>query len=226
MKLGFKKGEKGFTLIELMVVMAIIAVLAAVVMPAITGTKQISINAQVSQDASATETATSNYNANANLAEALVTATPNVLDETTTQITSNKWPEITISAGYDVEFRAAAIPGDNLVIAVNIVSKNGTTLYATDGATNKKLADFVTAYTALNIDTLLDEGYLPEKPSSIDLLFSTTKAYHNYLWLLNKGFIEGEDAGSTGGRALEIFSLITIDDAGSNGDTLTYKRIY
>jgi len=38
MKLSLKKGEKGFTLIELMVVMAIIAVLSAIDFPTVTGT--------------------------------------------------------------------------------------------------------------------------------------------------------------------------------------------
>ena len=42
MKLGFKKGQKGFTLVELMVVMSIMAVLAAIVVPAVSGTSEVS----------------------------------------------------------------------------------------------------------------------------------------------------------------------------------------
>jgi prepilin-type N-terminal cleavage/methylation domain-containing protein len=37
MKLGFKRGEKGFTLVEIIIVLAVIAVLAAVVIPNVTG---------------------------------------------------------------------------------------------------------------------------------------------------------------------------------------------
>lgn len=37
MKLGFKRGEKGFTLVEIIIVLAVLAVLAAVVIPNVTG---------------------------------------------------------------------------------------------------------------------------------------------------------------------------------------------
>jgi len=37
MRLGFKRGEKGFTLIEIIIVLAVMAVLAAVVVPNVTG---------------------------------------------------------------------------------------------------------------------------------------------------------------------------------------------
>ncbi len=37
MKIGFKRGEKGFTLIEIIIVLAVLGVLAAVVIPNVTG---------------------------------------------------------------------------------------------------------------------------------------------------------------------------------------------
>ncbi len=37
MRLGFKRGEKGFTLIEIIIVLAVMAVLAAVVVPSVSG---------------------------------------------------------------------------------------------------------------------------------------------------------------------------------------------
>ncbi len=37
MKLGFKRGEKGFTLIEIIIVLAVLGVLAAVIIPNVTG---------------------------------------------------------------------------------------------------------------------------------------------------------------------------------------------
>jgi len=224
MKLSFKKGEKGFTLVELMVVMAIMAVLSAIVVPAVTGTKQISLDTQVSQDAAVVESAVNKYNANANLAEQLTTDnTTDVLGETdATQIISNKWPEQAITTYYDDEFPATTGNSTDTVAAVYIVNNDGlTTLYSTAAG---DLSDFVADYTALNITTLLNEGYLPEEPDGLDLEFSTSKPYNNYLWLLKKGYVEGEAAGSTGGRAVEVFSLTTINTA--TADTLVYVQVY
>lgn len=218
MKLGFRRGEKGFTLVELMVVMAIMAVLATIVIPAVTGTKQVSSDTQVKQDATVVETAVGDYNADANAAEQLTTTTPAVVGESTTsQITSNKWPEKTISVAYAASFPTSTAN----VTSVTIMDNDGTTLYATGGATGKKLANFVLAYNAIDIDALVSGGYLQEEPNGVDLTFSSTKQYHNYLWLVKKVLV-GDDA--DGGRSVTVFSLTTVIASGST-DALIYQQI-
>lgn len=61
MKLTFKRGQKGFTLVELMVVVGILAVLMSVVFPAVTGTKSTSMVGQVQSDAASVQKALDNF---------------------------------------------------------------------------------------------------------------------------------------------------------------------
>ncbi len=229
-KLGFKRGQKGFTLVELMVVMAIMAVLASIVLPAITGTKQTSTDTQVKQDAGAVQTAVGSFNADANLAENLVIdARAAVLGETLSgtkvEVTSNKWPEVSVTAKYSTEFPATIGLAANTVRSVIIKDKDGTVLYGTGRpngySTGIGLAYFVANYNVANIDTLVSNGYLQQKPNGCDVTFSANKAYHNYLWLLKKVAV-GDDA--DGGRVVEVFSLTIVDTA--TADALTYERIF
>lgn len=56
-----KRGSKGFTLVELMVVMSILAVLSAIVVPAVTGTKTIGNSTQLKSDLQNVQTAVNKY---------------------------------------------------------------------------------------------------------------------------------------------------------------------
>ncbi len=226
MKLGFKRGQKGFTLVELMVVMAIMAVLASIVVPAVTGTKQTSTDTQVKQDAGAVQTAVGSFNADSNLAENLATdAGATVLGESLSgakvEVTSSRWPEVSVTAKYGTEFPATVGLAVNTVSAVTIKDKDGIVLYGTGQSTGKGLADFVANYNVINIDTLVTMGYSQQEPNGCDVTFSTTKVYHNYLWLLKKVAV-GDDA--DGGRVVEVFSLTIVDTA--TADALTYERIF
>jgi len=201
----------------LMVVMAIMAVLSGIVIPAVTGTKQVSIDSQVRQDASVIETAVSDYNADANLAENITTDdTTTVVGETASQVTSNKWPEATVSAKYGTAFPLDAL---TTVTSVTIKDEDGTVVYGT-GVTDAGLAEFVLAYNAVDTSKLV--GYIQEVPAGFGAEFES-KGYHNYLWLVKKVAV-GDDA--DGGRAVTVFSLTVVDTAAAGTDSLTYEQIY
>lgn len=221
MKLGFKRGEKGFTLVELMVVMAIMALLASIVVPAVSGNKKTSQETQTKQDASAVDTAVGKYNADSNSAESLTTDnTTQVLGDNAAQVTSNRWPEGKITANYSAEFPSSTAN----VSGVIIKSIDGTELYKTGGTTGHKITDFVNDYTAINMATLVGgTGYLTKEPDGYDQTFSSAKPYHNYLWLLKVQKIGGSDI-TGAGRSVQVFTLSTIKTADSK-DELTYQQI-
>ena len=129
MKTWLKKGERGFTLIELLAVMAILAVLAAMVAPAVSGTKEASVDAKVLSDATQVRTATTDYfkdqtgseirTPHSIITATLVTSTttgttavPGTLDTVGSgtnplvtgvkQVVSDRWPELYLTAGTSV----------------------------------------------------------------------------------------------------------------------------
>ena len=221
MKIGFKRGEKGFTLVELMVVMGIMAILASIVVPAISGTKQLSQDTQVQQDASAVETAVGNYNADANAAERFTTDNTSVMGESTNMTVSSRWPEDSIATAYSGEFPESVGTESNEISSVTIKGLDGTVLYQTGGTTGYKLADFVEDYNAIDMMDLAGGGYLTEEPKGYSSIFSASEPYHNYLWMLEK-VASGE--GTDTGRVVAIFSLTEI--SGSSTIDLTYKKVY
>lgn len=135
MKLGFRRGQRGFTLIELMVVMAILAVLAAVVIPAVSGTTDVSEDASVKSDASAVSTAMNNYYADQGV-ETLTADTDALYEGTTSaQETSSSWPEASITDEYTAEFV-------DDVASILIKDKDGTAIG--DAVTAIVIADSAT----------------------------------------------------------------------------------
>ncbi|MBI2856918.1 MAG: prepilin-type N-terminal cleavage/methylation domain-containing protein [Chloroflexi bacterium] len=216
------KIAKGFTLVELMVVMAILGVLAAIVTPAVSGTKQVSKDSQVKSDATSVQNGLGAYNTDANTAELLTTTTENILAVSTTMVISNHWPEQNINDGYGAEFPASVGTAANSVAELVFV---GAKKY--DGTAISTAKDFAETYNSVVLTTLTGGGYLAEKPQGADNLFSSAKQYHNYLWLAKK-IPAGSD--TDGGRALEVFKLTKIEASTVSGsesaDKLTYERIF
>ena len=215
-----KRGQKGFTMVELMVVMAILAVLAAVVFPAVSGKGEASKDSQTLTDATLIQTAVGDYYKDQVGADLFSTTTVSILDPLATpaddvaQVISNKWSEIIISGtggGYATEF-----PADNetTVSGVTITDKTGAAI------TPEALAE---THNAVSFSALIDGGYLADAPNGVD---SATDGYQNYLWLVKKATSAG-GAGADDSRAVVVYKLTSVTVAESGGlDALGYEQIF
>ncbi|MBI2853977.1 MAG: type II secretion system protein [Chloroflexi bacterium] len=213
----FKRPGKGFTLVELMVVMAIMGVLAAIVVPAVSGTKQVSQDSQVKNDGSTVQNGVSAYYGDQTSAETLTTTTGSVLGtNNATMIVSTKWPEQNMTTAYPRVFPASGIT---------------VTLQETDGSSAAaSAAAFAGAYNAIDFGNesaglLGPKGYIPALPDGADAAATTTgtsgSGYNNYLWVLKK-IPAGSDA--TAGRTVQVFRLTKVE-AGTT-PALTYQRVF
>ncbi|MBI2829774.1 MAG: prepilin-type N-terminal cleavage/methylation domain-containing protein [Chloroflexi bacterium] len=229
MKIGFikstiKKGQKGLTLVELMVVMSILAVLAAIVFPAVSGTQEVSKGSQVKQDASTVANAVSDSFKDQVGAEIVTPKTVTIL--TTTGIvekTSTRWPELYISGTgeiYAAEFPTAA--GTGKASALVITDKNNTKLVDTAASTAITAEAFVEARQAIDMQSLADDKYMPSVPKSFT---DKSGTYHNFLWLVKRTSSAG---GSDDSRQVEVYRLVRVESTGtaSDGDALTYEQVY
>lgn len=218
MKLGFKRfmkrGQKGITLIELMVVMAILAVLASIVFPAVSGTQEVSVDSQVKQDASTVGNALNSFFADQTGAEVITSATTKILNNTTDQTVSSRWSENFTTAAYSNVFPIAA----TAVTEINIYDKDNISITTiTDNATSMS---FVNARTAIDLSRLATGNYIPAVPKSVS---DTSGAFNNYLWMMLKTTASGGVPG--GSRQVEIYKLTTVVQSASTYE-LTYRQIY
>ncbi len=167
--------ERGFTLIELVAVMAILAILVSIVAPAVTDTAQTSVQAQAQAQADSLQARNAAYQfyQREEKAEFLtphtaeLTATINDEDITATQKISSRWPELFIAiesdsgffseAGYPAVFPTEDSPADDLVVAITLLNRLNEDV---DGGG----VGFLENHTALDLDLLVTQGLLTDLP--------------------------------------------------------------
>ena len=121
---------RGFTLVELLAVMAIIAVLAGIVAISTTGSGQTSRDTQVLEDANTTMSSVTDYFDDQAATEVFESKTVDVLGITDIeQQTSKQWPESFITDVYGTAFEATKVSGTatNITATVNSLTFLGTT---------------------------------------------------------------------------------------------------
>ena len=237
------KRQSGFSLVELVVVMAIIATLAGVVLVSITGTGESSKIATARQDARIFGTAASNYFADQRGKETVTTSSVTVValfnDETEADIVdveqsiTDRWPETFITeelaslgdipfAPYVNELPTFNAQSSGLVIKVNI---RGLDQPNGDPGFEISRAELLGQYTAVDFDMLVDGGYA-EKPSATFNEISRVEGvyFRSYLWLFKKTTSSG-GSGTNDSRRIALFRLLSIDGSDSGALTLNFKQI-
>ncbi|MDO8472942.1 MAG: type II secretion system protein [Dehalococcoidia bacterium] len=237
MKIGtlFKRfgSRKGFTLVELMVVMAILGVLVAIVVPAVSGTKSVSLEGQVASDGNAAQTAVSNYNNKAMAAKQFPSQLPTIVT-TPAHRYADVWA-VGTGAGAGVTLMPK-VGTTALGTLATKIQKSGTT-----GDTNQVYErEFVVFNAATDVwdssglvkAVKFVPDFLIKDPGSLVLMGDETKklgdsgnTYDEFLWLL-KVVAPGTDAES---RSVEVFRLTGVTWDGTVTTTLatmTYTQVF
>ena len=210
---GRSSDQRGFTLVELLAVMAIIGVLAAIVIPTVSGTRDAGQDAQAKQDISTIENAANEKFSNGqNLAQILSTETAtttaqinSVSATSTPQVTSSRWAErfltatvATTSATYLNEFPTAGGLTDGTVVDVIVTDLDGNVITG---------SGLLGGYTAIDFDLLEREGYMTQVPSSATKVVTVDGFdYHTFLWLFRKETSAGGGSANDARKAV-LFKL-------------------
>ena len=236
------KRQSGFTLVEMVVVMAIVSTMAGVVLISVTGTGESSKIATARQDARIFGTAASNYFADQRGKETVTTSAVTVValfnDETEADVVdveqsiTDRWPETFITeelaslgdipfAPYVNELPTFNAQSSGLVIKVNI---RGLDQPNGDPGFEISRAELLGQYTAVDFDLLVDGGYA-EKPSVTfnEIDRSLGVYFRSYLWLFKK--ITSSGGGANDSRRIALFRLLSIDSSESGTLTLNFKQI-
>jgi type II secretory pathway pseudopilin PulG len=215
--------------------MAIIGILAATVVPAVSGTREASTDAEVKEGAFTVESISGDFFADQTAAEVVTPLTAEInaninADQTTaatsTQKKSSRWPETyltglgTSTGFYAVEFRASSTDTGSVARAVVITDDNGAEISRSDLLTKFTAVDFG-LLTGISADDRADE-YLSKQPKGVTLL--SDGEFHNFLWLFKKTSSKQTD---DDGRKVVVFKLIKVDqDEIGEEVVLTYGQIF
>ena len=208
------RDHKGFTLLELLAVMAIVAVLAGIVSVSVSGTGQTSKDTRSKGDATSIESALAGYLGSRGGVEVLVPKVATVLGRIEVkQVISTNWPENYISDTYSKVFPEGAI---STVGSVTFLNSDGT---LSDSTSRGLLQGF----NAIDFNVLFDGGFLEAVPKSVS---ETSQDFSNYLWLLGKSITAG-GTGAVASRRVAVFKLISVEEiAGSDLVDLTYRLLF
>lgn len=232
---NLRKGSKGFTLVELMVVMGILAVLMAIVMPAVTGTKSVSVEGQVLSDAKSVQTAVDNFN-NKSIK---VGAFPEVVLATGTHAYSDVYAAVggATPGGATLKNKDGSPKGsgETLATPIDVPGKSGTTVAKRTVVNFLATVDTYDSTGAVKTAFFVPD-FLGKSPSSIPLMGDDTKALgatynkiEEFLWLMMVNAPQTDQES----RTVEVYRLTDattctyniLNDTVSCG-SLTYTQIF
>lgn len=242
--------EEGLTLVELLAVLAIVAVLVGVVTPTVSNTKDSAEKAQAVQDASTVLKA-----ANKHFAEKLgtdvrtsegvttVVKLPTTVNSdlsdpegfattTATQVISDRWTEsfITVGSGSStssaeyanvVTTSASDAGAQQAIDRINVVDSDG------DAITGP---DLLSHYTAIDFSALVGKGFLQTPPKGVgkkvEVKSGNGLEVSKFLWLFKKVDTDSADSIEDDSRVVALFQLQLANKSSEGTVDLTYVRIF
>ncbi len=179
------KRNKGFTLLELMVVMGILAVLAAIIFPAVSGVKGTSVEGQAKTDADATQKGLERFN--------------------NQSIKAGIFPEETFTVPSYNFFDSNGASARTVTAAASTTTDAGKyTKIKWDAEVKVWLQDGTVA--AMNFVP----NFLQKQPESAGLVADENASDKEFLWLLRH-----EGAGAEVSRKVEVYRLKPQTEAGA-----------